>query len=120
MKPYCLGGAFLLGLATHAQAQTCQVPFFPALDNQTFEGHMTVKSGTRCSIARQNSSAAITTTTIVSPPAHGAASTRGAHIFYDSRRGYTGPDRFTFQGSGQDRYGRPVVRTVNVNVSVVP
>ena len=116
MKPYLLGGAFLVCLATAAEAQNCHVPFFRALDNQTFDGHMTVKSGSRCSIARQNSSAAITSTRIVSPPAYGAASTRGAHIFYASRRGYAGPDRFTFQGSGTDRYGRPVVRTVNVNV----
>jgi hypothetical protein len=43
----------------------------------------------------------------------------GAHIFYASR-GYAGPDRFTFQGSGTDRFGRSVVRTVNVNVNVVP
>ena len=120
MKAYLLGSAFLFCLATGAQAQNCHVPFFRALDNQTFDGHMTVKSGTRCSIARQNSSAAITTTRIVSPPAYGAASTRGAHIFYMSRPGYRGPDRFTFQGSGLDRYGRPVVRTVNVNVQVVP
>ena len=120
MKPYLLGGAFLVCLATSAEAQNCHVPTFRALDNQTFDGHMTVKSGTRCSIARQNSSAAITSMRIISPPAHGAASTGGAHIFYASRRGYAGPDRFTFQGSGTDRYGRPVVRTVNVNVNVVP
>ncbi len=81
---------------------------------------MTVKSGTRCSIVRQNSSAAITATRIVSPPAYGAASTRGAHIIYVSRPGYVGSDRFTFQGTGTDRCGSPVVRTVNVNVRVVP
>jgi hypothetical protein len=120
MKSHLLGGALFVCLVMSAQAQSCNVPFFRALDNQTFDGHMTVKSGMRCSIVRQNSSAAITTTRIVSPPAYGAASTRGAHIIYASRRGYTGPDRFTFQGSGMDRYGKPVVRTVNVNVSVVP
>ncbi|HEX2727543.1 MAG TPA: hypothetical protein VHN20_17095 [Beijerinckiaceae bacterium] len=35
-------------------------------------------------------------------------------------RGYVGPDRFTFQGSGTGRYGAPVVRTVSVRVNVVP
>ena len=120
MKPYLLGGAFLICLATTAQAQNCHVPFFRALDNQTFDGHMTVKSGSRCSIARKNSSAAITSTRIVSPPGFGAASVRGSQIVYASRRGYSGPDRFTFQGSGSDRFGRPVLRTVNVTVRVVP
>ena len=108
MRPYLLGGALLVCLTSHAQAQTCHVPFFRALDNQTFDGHMTVKTGSRCSIVRQNSSAAITSTRIISRPAYGAAATRGAHIIYNARRGYVGPDRFAFKGSGQDRYGRPV------------
>ena len=107
MKLHLLGGAFFLFLTAQAQAQACHVPFFRALENQVFDGHMTVRSGARCSIVRQNSSAAITSTRIVSPPAYGAASVRGAHIIYASPRGYTGTDRFTFQGSGQDRYGGP-------------
>ena len=120
MKRYVLGGALLVCLTANAQGQTCHVPFFRALDNQTFDGHMTVKSGARCSVVRRDSSAAIASTRIISRPAYGAAATRGAHIIYNARRGYVGPDRFTFQGSGQDRYGRPVVRTVNVHVNVVP
>jgi hypothetical protein len=122
MKQYLLGGAFLvcLAAAAEAQSQTCHVPVFRALDNQTFDGHMRVKSGARCGIARRDSSAAITSTRIISPPAYGRASVHGARIVYFSRRGYVGADRFTFQGSGTSRYGTPVVRTVNVNVTVVP
>ena len=119
MKSYLLGCAVFLCAAATAQAQTCHVPTFRALDNQAFSGQMTVKSGTRCSIVRQNSSAAITSTRIIAPPAYGTAGVRGAHIVYASRRGYVGPDRFTFQGSGTDRYGAPVVRTVTVQVNVV-
>jgi hypothetical protein len=37
MKPYLLGGAFLVCLVTAAQAQNCHVPFFRALDNQVFD-----------------------------------------------------------------------------------
>jgi hypothetical protein len=120
MKSYLLGCAVLLCAATTAHAQTCHVPPFRALDNQAFNGYMTVKSGARCAVVRQNSSAAITSTRIISPPGYGTASVRGAHIVYASRRGYVGPDRFTFQGSGSGRYGAPVVRTVNVQVNVVP
>jgi len=120
MKTYLLGCAVVLCAATAVQAQTCHVPAFRALDNQTFNGHMTVKSGARCSIVRQNSSAAITSTRIINPPGYGNVAVRGAHIIYTSRRGYVGQDRFTFQGSGTGRYGAPVVRTVSVQVNVVP
>ena len=119
MRVFVLAGAFCCSALT-TQARNCYVPNFRVVDNQTGHGHMIVKSGARCSIARLSSTGPVTATRIVSRPMYGVASTRGAHIFYASRRGYVGPDRFTFQGSGQDRWGRSMVRTVNVHVQVVP
>ena len=118
MKNFVLAGA-LCCLTSVAQAQTCHVPEFSALNDQTFDGYMTVKAGRRCSVVRQNSSGPMTAR-IVSPPAYGTTSVSGSHITYASRPGYAGQDRFTFQDSGQDRYGRPTVRTINVHVRVVP
>jgi hypothetical protein len=120
MKAYLLGGAFLFCLATGAQAQNCQVPYFSGVDNQSTVGHMIVRSGRLCGVARLNSSAAIFNTRIVSPPRFGRAGVAGASVRYMSRPGYVGPDAFVFQNQGRDRWGQPMFRTVQVQVNVVP
>jgi hypothetical protein len=81
---------------------------------------MTVKTGKRCSIVLLNSLGPVQTTRLVGMPTMGSASVRGNRIIYVPRAGYTGQDLFTYARSGQDRYGRPSVKTVNVNVRVVP
>jgi hypothetical protein len=40
----------LLAMAGSAGASNCSVPTIRTLDNQTVDGYMTVKSGTRCFI----------------------------------------------------------------------
>ena len=119
MRVLAIAGAFCIMAAT-AHAQNCHVPLIRTLENQTVDGYMTVKSGKRCSIVLQYSSGPTTTTQLVAAPAVGKASVSGHRITYLPRPGYTGPDRFTYARSGQDRFGRPTVRTVNVNVTVAP
>ena len=103
-----------------AQAQNCHVPYIRTLENQTVDGYMTVKAGKRCSIVLRNSSGPVETTRITGGPSAGVATARGTRVTYIARSGYTGPDRFAYARTGQDRYGRSTVRTVNVNVRVVP
>jgi hypothetical protein len=119
MKASILAAA-LCCLSATAQAQNCHVPLIRTLDNQAVDGHMTVKAGKSCSIQLRFSSGAVETTRLVSRPAVGAARVSGTRITYVPRSGYTGSDRFTYARAGQDRYGRPSVKTVNVNVTVVP
>ena len=119
MKSYLLAAA-LCCLSVSAQAQNCHVPYIRTLENQTVDGYMTVKAGKRCSIVLRNSSGPVQTTRIIGGPSAGVATARGMRITYVPRPGYTGSDRFAYARAGQDRYGRPTVRTVNVNVSVVP
>ena len=81
---------------------------------------MTVRAGKTCSIRLLNSPGPVQRTSLVSGPAAGAAKVSGTSITYVPRSGYTGPDRFTYARGGEDRYGRPSVKTVTVNVSVIP
>ncbi|HEX2725114.1 MAG TPA: Ig-like domain-containing protein [Beijerinckiaceae bacterium] len=119
MRVVVLAAAFCLS-AVAAQAQTCRVPTIRTFDNQTVDGQMTVKAGTRCNIFLQNSMGPVETTRIVSRPAAGSATVSGTRVTYVPRAGYTGPDRFTYARAGQDRYGRASVKTVNVHVQVIP
>ena len=104
--------------AVNAEAQNCHVPYIRTLDNQAVDGYMTVKAGKTCSIRLRSSSGPVERTSIVSAPAAGAARVSGTRITYVPKSGYTGPDRFTYARAGHDRYGRPSVKTVNVNVNV--
>ena len=119
MRLILLAWAFCCFAAT-AQAQNCSVPLIRTLDNQAVDGYMTVKAGKRCSILLRNSSGTVETTSLVRGPSAGSATAAGTRVTYVPRSGYTGPDRFTYSRGGQDRYGRPSVKTVNVNVTVVP
>ena len=119
MRMFVLAGVFCC-LAMTAQAQNCHVPLIQTYDNQTVDGSMTVKAGTRCFIWLSSSMGPVATTTIVSPPSAGSATVSGMRITYVPRKGYTGPDRFTYSRTGQDRYARRSVKTVNVNVRVIP
>ena len=119
MRVFVLAGAFCL-FAAAAQAQTCRVPTIRTFDNQAVEGQMTVKAGKRCNISLRNSMGAVEATRIVNRPAAGTATVSGTRVTYVPKAGYTGPDRFTYARTGQDRYGRASVKTVNVNVQVIP
>ena len=119
MKLFITAGVFCC-VSVAAQAQNCHVPYIRTLENQTVDGHMTVKAGKRCSIVLRNSMGPVQTTRITGGPSAGVATVRGMRVTYVPRSGYTGSDRFAYARAGQDRYGRPTVRTVNVNVSVVP
>jgi hypothetical protein len=119
MRVIVIAGAFCC-TAFSAQAQTCSVPLIRTLDNQAVDGYMTVKAGKRCSIVLRHSSGTVETTSLVRAPSAGAATASGTRVTYMPRSGYTGPDRFTYSRGGQDRFGRPSVKTVNVNVTVVP
>lgn len=121
MKAYLLGGALLVCLANTAQARTCHVPGFGGIDNSVSVGYMTVKSGTPCAVVRTGGGTAATTATrIVSPPRFGRVGVGSFGVRYISRPGYVGPDAFAFQNQGQNRFGQHTVRTIQIQVNVVP
>jgi hypothetical protein len=119
MRVFVLAGAFCFIAAT-AEAQNCRVPTIRTFDNQTVDGRMTVKAGKRCTIFLRSSMGPVETTSIVGQPAAGSVTVRGTRVTYVPKAGYTGSDRFTYARTGQDRYGRRSVKTVNVNVQIIP
>ena len=121
MKAYVLGGALLCCVATTAQAQYCHVPGFNPVDNGVAVGHMTVKSGRLCGVARiGGDGGAIRSTRIVSRPRAGRVGVTPVAVRYVPNPGYVGPDMFAFQNYGQNRFGQPTVRTIQVQVNVIP
>ena len=121
MKAYLLGGALLVCLAETAEARTCHVPGFGGIDNSVSVGYMTVKSGTACAVARTGGGTTATRTSrIVSPPRFGRVAVGPIGVRYVPRPGYVGPDSFAFQNQGENRFGQVTVRTIQMQVNVVP
>ncbi len=121
MKAFVLGGAFLFCVATGAEAQYCHVPGFNAVDNGMAVGYMTVKSGRLCGVATLGGDGVmVRSMRIVSPPRAGRIGLTPIAVRYMPRPGYVGPDSFAFQMYGRNRFGQPTVRTVQMQVNVIP
>ena len=119
LKAYLLAGAGLCCLATAAQAQNCFAHGFGVVDNGI--GTLTVRSGRICGLGRESGSLmAIRGNRIISQPRFGRAGVTTRAIVYMARAGYVGPDGFAFQTVGRNRWGQPVVQTVQVQVNVTP
>jgi hypothetical protein len=118
-----LAFAFLLSVLCapiSARAANCSVSITPK-DNQTVQGTMTVKAGKSCSVGHGGSAGPMLSTVIAQRPAHGTAGVRYMHsVIYIPKRGYVGPDAFTYVRRGLDARNNPAVRTVNVLVTVEP
>lgn len=109
------------GLSVEAKAaRNCSVPFIRTLENQTVNGTMTVKAGTRCSIIMQSSTGPMESLSIVAQPSHGALRASGNTVIYTPRKGYVGNDAFTYARSGLDTRNNKVKRTVSIAVEVTP
>jgi hypothetical protein len=118
MRYVAIGGLWLLGTLTVAQAATCIVPNFKVLDNQTVNGTMYATSGKPCGVILISSPGPIFNARIITQPSNGRASIQGPRIVYLSRPGYVGDDRFTCARSGMDARSQPVSRTVEMSVKV--
>lgn len=116
IKSSMLGGALLLTMSSAGQA--CQVPAIGTLENQTTTGHMYASPGKPCWIFFGSSTGPMNSVRVVQQPANGEAKVREQAVGYRSRPGFTGSDSFTYARHGLNTQGRPVVRTVNVIVSV--
>jgi|SRR5215831_435770 len=100
-------------------ASTCVVPYIRTLDNQTVDGSMTVKTGSRCFIWLNHSGGPISSAHIVARPAHGSLNIDSTNrIVYQPRSGYTGSDSFTYARKGLDTRNNPITRTVRISVTV--
>ena len=111
----------LVGLSAEAEAaRNCSVPGIRTLDNQTVNGTMTVKTGTRCSIILRSSGGPMESLSIVARPSHGAVRVSGNTVFYQPRKGFVGNDAFTYARSGMDTRNNKVKRTVSIAVDVTP
>jgi hypothetical protein len=109
------------GLSAEVKAvPNCSVPPIRTLENQTVNGTMTVKAGTRCSIILRSSSGPMETTSIVAQSSHGALRVSGNSVFYQPRKGFVGNDAFTYARSGLDTRNNKVKRTVSIAVEVTP
>jgi hypothetical protein len=121
MRAFVVGCAFLCCAATAAQARDCVVPGFNGVDNGTAVGQMVVRTGRFCGVSRLGGDGVmIRSTRIVSPPRAGRVGLTSTAITYRPRPGYVGPDMFAFQNQGRNRFGQPTVRTIQVQVNVVP
>ena len=118
MRYVAIGGLWLLGTLTVAQAATCIVPSFKVLDNQTVNGTMYATSGKPCSVILVYSPGPMLNARIITQPSNGRASIQGPRIVYVFRPGYVGDDRFTYARSGMDARSHPVSRTVEMSVKV--
>ena len=120
-KACFLAGAVLCCLTTGAQAQNCFARGFGVVDNGVGTGTMTVRSGRICGLGRESGSLmAVRGNRIISQPSFGRAGVTTRAILYQARAGYVGPDSFAFQTVGRNRWGQPVVQTVQVQVNVTP
>lgn len=87
---------FALAAFWPESASACVVPGIRTLDNQTVPGFMRVKSGRPCSIVMRWSSGPIDKVAIVQRPSHGNVTIKPpGKIFYQSRSGFVGNDKFT-------------------------
>ena len=121
MKASLSSGALLCCLSTAVQAKNCHVPGFRGVDNGMAVGYMTVKSGTVCGVARLGGDGMrVLATRIVGSPRAGRVGLTPTAVRYVPRPGYVGPDTFAFQNQGQNRFGQATVRTIQVQVNVVP
>jgi len=119
-KAIALAVLMLFGVGVDA-ALACSVPFIRTFDNQTVTGTMTLKAGKRCSIRLRRSPGPIFSAEIVQRPANGRVSVEaGNRVMYVPRAGFTGRDSFTYARRGLDTANRPIVRTVQVAVTVLP
>jgi hypothetical protein len=114
-------GAALAFVLSCEPAVACSVPYIRTFAGHTVAGAMTVKSGKPCSIALRHSRGPMHGATIVQQSNSGAASVGSAgRIVYRSRAGYAGQDSFTYSRQGRDTQDRSVVRTVRMQVTVIP
>jgi hypothetical protein len=121
MKAYVFAGVFFCCSVTTAQAQNCYVPGFSGVDNSTAIGYMTVKAGKICGVTRIGGDGMMVTgTRIVGRPRAGKVGLTPTAIRYMPQPGYVGPDAFTFQNQGRNRFGQATVRTIRMQVNVVP
>jgi Bacterial Ig domain len=119
-KAVGLAVLMLLGVGIDA-ALACSVPFIRTFDNQTVSGTMTLKAGKRCSIRLTRSPGPIHSAEIVQRPTNGRVSIEaGNRVVYVPRAGFTGRDSFTYARRGFDTGNRPIVRTVQIAVTVLP
>ena len=119
-KVFALTFFLLIAFGVEA-AFACSVPYIRTLNNQTVDGHMTVKSGRTCGIRLRRSSGPTFSASIVQRPSSGTVSIGASNrIVYKSRPGFVGNDAFTYARHGRDKYNSPVTRTVRVAVRVVP
>lgn len=115
----CVG--LLLTCPVAEAAPNCSVPRIATLHNQTVTGYMTVKRGKSCSIVMGSSRGPTSGASIEKRPAHGSVQIRGANaIVYRPQAGYVGKDAFTYARRGLDTQNNVSVRTVQVDVTVVP
>jgi hypothetical protein len=99
----------------------CSVPRIATFENQTVDGHMTVSSGSPCSIKLKHSRGPTYGAHIVQRASNGTVNVDGSNrIVYRSRAGYVGSDSFAYARTGESRGGNAVTRTVRVQVTVTP
>jgi hypothetical protein len=110
-----------LGLANSAQADCKGPPFYIPGNLAEIEVPLTVKAGTDCIFNNVSGvPGALNEVKITLAPKNGRAGVENLRPFYIPKRGYQGPDEFTYTLIGTDQYGGPIRVSIKRKVSVVP
>jgi hypothetical protein len=118
MRTIAIASFALIACCAEATAR-CSVPLIRTFNNQSADGHMTVSSGTPCSIKLKYSRGPTYGAHIVERAANGTVIVDGSNrIVYRSRAGYVGRDSFSYARTGENTGGNDVTRTVRVSVTV--
>ena len=103
-----------------ASAAGCMAGTIRTFHGQTVDGHMTVRSGKRCSITFR-SSGPTEVTVIVQRPSNGTVSIGAVGlVIYQARPGFVGSDTFIYARRGRDARNNPSDRQVRIHVAVNP
>jgi len=117
-KAMALTCLVLMAFSAEASAR-CSVPRIATFENQTVDGHMTVSSGSPCSIKLKHSRGPTYGAHIVQRASNGSVTVDGRNrIVYRSRAGYVGSDSFAYARTGESRGGNAVTRSVRIQVNV--
>jgi hypothetical protein len=109
----------VLGGGITPAAANC-FPWIRTFHGQTVDGHMTVRSGKRCSIIFR-SPGPTETTQVVQRPSNGTVTIGSVgKVIYQARSGFVGSDTFIYARRGREARNNPSDRQVRVHVTVNP
>ena len=111
-------GSFYLASCLAAAADCVQAYTFNVVVGGTTTTTMTPRVGKSCRLRLGRIDMRVDGVKLVRPPSHGKVGWSGKAVAYVGTK--PGPDHFSFEWVGVDRYGKPNFMGVDVDVTVLP